>query len=74
MVMRIKELRKARGMKQTDLAVLMGVSQSTVSEWDTEFTLPKTKLLPQLAKVFDVTISELFVEACEAADVCNIPS
>lgn len=74
MVMRIKELRKAQGIKQTELAARMGVSQSTVSEWDTEFTLPKTRLLPQLAKIFGVSISELFADVGEAADVCNIPS
>ena len=61
MVMRIKELREAKGILQTQLASSMGVSQGTVSEWEKEVYLPKTRQLPLLARVFGVTIDELFV-------------
>lgn len=43
-----------------DLAADMGVNQTTVSMWETEGALPKTRQLPALARVLGVPISELF--------------
>lgn len=61
MVMRIKELREAKGIPQKQLADSMGVLQSAVSNWETEVALPRARQLPLLAHIFDVTIDELFV-------------
>ena len=61
MVMRIKELRVAAGLNQTELGVQMGVSQSTVAEWECEAYLPKSRQLPLMARVFGTSIDELFV-------------
>ena len=61
MTMRIKELREAKGIPQKQLADSMGVLQSTVSNWETEVALPRARELPRLARVFGVTIDELFV-------------
>lgn len=60
MIMRIKELREQNNMRQIDLAASMGVSQSTVAEWDKELYLPKTRQLPLLANVLNCTIEELY--------------
>lgn len=60
MIMRIKELRLERGMDQVNFAARMGVSQSTVSEWERELYLPKARQLPLLARVLGCSIDELF--------------
>lgn len=62
MVMRIKELRRNAGMSQLQLAAGMGVAQNCVSQWETEVALPRTRQLPDLARVLGVEISELFDE------------
>ena len=59
-MMRIRELREGAGMDQKDLAAEMGVNQNTVSNWETEVSLPKSRELPKLAKVFGCTISDLY--------------
>ena len=58
--MRIKKLRVAAGMLQTELAARAGVSQSTIAGWETETYLPRTRDLPRLAHVLGVRIEELF--------------
>ena len=47
-------------MDQKDLAAEMGVNQNTVSNWETEVSLPKSRELPKLAMVFGCTISDLY--------------
>ena len=66
MIMRVKELREARGMNQTQLAERMGVLQSAVSNWETETALPRARQLPKLAEVLECTIDELYVAGEEA--------
>lgn len=60
MTLRIKELRIAAGMRQVDLAARVGVSQSTLTGWEAEAFLPKTRDLPLLAHIFGVRIDELY--------------
>ena len=61
MVMRICELRHQAGMKQRELAVSMEVSRTTVTQWESEVSLPRTRQLPDLARVLGCSIDELFV-------------
>lgn len=68
-MMRIKQLREAKGIRQTELASALGVNQNTVSMWESEAALPRTRDLPQLARALGVTINELFEEGkCEDGD------
>lgn len=62
MVMRIRELREEASMTQKQLAENMGVIQNTVSNWETEVALPRSRQLPALAKVFDCRIDDLFCD------------
>lgn len=62
MIMRIKDLRIESKMSQAELANGMGVLQNTVSQWESEVALPRTRQLPDLAKLLGCTISDLFAE------------
>lgn len=67
MIMRIKELRLERGLYQTELGANMGVGQSTVSEWERETALPRTRQLPLLAQVLGCSIDALFLPVEDAS-------
>lgn len=67
MIMRIKELRLERGLDQTELGANMGVGQSTVSEWERETALPRTRQLPLLAQVLGCSIDALFLPIEDAS-------
>lgn len=62
MIMRIKELRVAAGITQDELAIGMSVNQNSVSQWEHEISLPRTRQLPDLARLLGVNINELFAE------------
>lgn len=57
---RIKELRKAAGMTQMELAEEVGVVQSTVAMWETGGAYPETVRLPRIAEVLQCSIDDLF--------------
>ena len=56
---RISALRKEKGLKQEELAGMLGVSGQAVSKWENDQTCPDIGLLPQLAKILEVTVDEL---------------
>ena len=58
--MRIRELRQARGLSQARVAEDMGVSKPSVCKWETGASVPRTELLPLLARVLGCSIDELF--------------
>ena len=58
--MKIRELRQARGLSQARLAEDVGVSKPAVCKWETGVSVPRTELLPLLARVLDCSIDELF--------------
>lgn len=57
---KIRELRKAAGFTQERFAEAMGVTQSTVSQWESGRVLPDTAKLPKLAEVLGCSIADLF--------------
>ena len=58
--MKIRELRQARGLSQARVAEDVGVSKPAVCKWETGVSVPRTELLPMLARVLDCSIDELF--------------
>ena len=56
---RICALRKAKGLKQEELAERLDVSGQAVSKWENDQTCPDIGLLPRLARVFGVTTDYL---------------
>ena len=57
---RIGRLRKNNNMTQMELADLMGVSYQAVSCWERGVSMPDISKLPELAKIFNVKIDDLF--------------
>ena len=52
-------LRKSKGMTQQDAADRLGVSNKTVSSWETGASSPDISLLPAIAELYGVTCDEL---------------
>ena len=52
---KIKDLREKAGMSQTELADKLGLSKSVISAYEKGIRNPSFKILPQLAKIFNVT-------------------
>lgn len=52
---RIQELRKAAGMKQTDLAALLSVARTTVSNYELGYHSMDPEIIFSLCKIFGVT-------------------
>lgn len=56
---RVKELRRQSGMQQKELALRLGVSCPTVSEWEHGKKDPSGKRLVQLSQIFGVDIGTI---------------
>ena len=65
---RLKELRTARGLTQTDLAVLVGVSRKTINTVENAIFVPSTILALTLAKTLDTTVEHLFFVIADGGD------
>jgi len=57
---KIKEYREKALMKQNELAELVGVRRETIVHLENGRYNPSLKLAMDIAKVFDVTVDELF--------------
>jgi transcriptional regulator with XRE-family HTH domain len=55
----LAQLRKAAGFTQVELAEAVGLSQQTVAKWEANDRPPPSKMLPNLAKLFGVTVEEI---------------
>ena len=55
----IKNLREKKGITQTQLADVLGVSGKAVSKWETAKGLPDITLIEPLAKALGVSVTEL---------------
>ena len=55
----IKNLREKHQLTQAELAAKLNLSDKTISKWETGKGYPDISLLEPLAKVFDISITEL---------------
>ena len=55
----LKELRKAKGLTQEQLAEQFSVSNRTVSRWETGSNMPDISILVEIADFYDVDIREI---------------
>lgn len=58
-MIRIRELREAKGIQQKELAIDLCVSQPTVSDWESGRKIPSAKSTLKLADYFGVSIDYL---------------
>ena len=52
--------RKKNGLTQEELAKKLGVTNQSVSKWESAQCCPDIALLPALADIFEISIDELF--------------
>ena len=57
---RLKELRAREGLKQEELARLVGVRRETIGNLEAGRYNPSLRLAMDIAKVFYVTVEEIF--------------
>ena len=57
---RLREFRQAKGLDQAALAALVGVRRETIGRLEKGLYNPSLKLAMDLAKVFGVSVEELF--------------
>jgi len=57
---RLKELRKEKGLTQTQLAEELGFTRVNISDWEWKGMEPSFDTVIKIAKFFDVTIDYLF--------------
>lgn len=69
---RIAVLRKEKGLRQEDLAQLLGISGQAVSKWENDQTCPDISLLPELAIILGVTVDELLSGRQETASAVRL--
>ena len=55
----IAEMRKPRQLTQHDLADIIGISDKTVSRWETGRGMPEVSLIIPLCNVLGITATEL---------------
>ena len=51
--------RKAKGVTQEEMAQELGVTNQTISKWESSQCCPDIQLLPDIADYFDISIDEL---------------
>ena len=72
--MRLKELRAKRGLSQTELAKLVGVTPSSISQMESELIYPSLPALLKIAEVLSVEISSFFQGSADMKDRVIFPS
>lgn len=62
----LKKFRQQKNYTQEQVADILRVSSHTVSRWECNTTLPDVTLLPEIAKLYCVSIDDLFKESSVA--------
>lgn len=61
----IRNLRKAKGLSQEELALRLNVVRQTVSKWERALSVPDSSMLVSLAEELDTSVSTLLGESVE---------
>ncbi len=68
---RIRKYRQEKGISQVELAEMLGVSNSRVSNWEQGINRPDADIIGKICDCLDISPSELFnvaVKSCGPAD------
>ncbi|WP_164129272.1 helix-turn-helix domain-containing protein [Sharpea azabuensis] len=68
----IKNLRKAKGLSQEELAIKLHVVRQTLSKWENGLSVPDSVMLISLADALDVSVNELLSETATKPDPDDI--
>lgn len=55
----LKQLRKAKGLTQKELARRVGITQQAIARYEAQERMPSLRMLKRLARALDVDIAEL---------------
>jgi putative transcriptional regulator len=58
---RIRDVRRQKGWRQVDLAMMVGVFQSEISEIECGKRVPSVYLAKRIAKALEVSVDDLFL-------------
>lgn len=58
----LRRLRLANNLTQEQVASMLGVSAQSVSRWECGTTLPDVMMLPEIARLYCVTVDDLYKE------------
>jgi transcriptional regulator with XRE-family HTH domain len=61
----IKTERQKIGLKQTELAKIIGVSKQAVCDWEKGRRIPNRKHIKKLAETFETSIDYLIRQICD---------
>lgn len=67
----LKRLREAAGLSQVQLALRLGVSQGTVSNWERGFRVPQTGSLIKIASILGCGVDALLGLNTQSADAAR---
>ena len=71
---RLKEFRTRRGLSQTELAKLVGVTPSTISQVESDLIYPSLPALLKIAEILAVDVSSFFQESADVKNRVIFPS
>ena len=63
---KIRQLRKAKGYSQEQLARKLDITQGAVSQWEKNITTPAAEQLKTLAEIFEITVDSLLSEETQS--------
>ena len=66
----IKNLRKAKGLSQDELATKLNVVRQTISKWEKGLSVPDAEMLLTIAEALGTTVNTLLGETIEP-DICS---
>lgn len=58
----VRKIRKERGLSRTELALLSGVSQSTIAYTETGGRVPQPAVIQRLAKGLGISVRKLYID------------
>ncbi len=64
----LKKLRSQKNLTQEKVAEILGVNTQTVSRWECGTSLPDVMMLPEIARIYCVTVDDLYRDTSSAYD------